>query len=78
MSNILGELTLLFQEYFDDESIILSTQTTSDDIAEWDSLAQVGLILSIEKKFGIKLSGRDVEGLANVGGMIDVIRAKKQ
>lgn len=78
MSNILDELTLLFQEYFDDESIILSTQTTSNDIDEWDSLAQVGLILSIEKKFGIKFSGRDVEGLANVGEMIDVIRAKKQ
>lgn len=78
MIDLFFDLTQLFQEYFDDQSITLKRETTAADIDEWDSLAQVGLILSIEKRFGIRFTGSEVEGLANVGEMIDAIQSKKQ
>ncbi|MGK2227267.1 acyl carrier protein [Devosia sp.] len=78
MSDYLAQLTEMFRAYFDDDQIVLTRETTADDIEDWDSLAQVGLILSIEKRFGIKFTSSDVDGLANVGEMVDLIGAKQQ
>ena len=74
---ILEVLTELFISFFDDDSIQLKINTTAEDIEDWDSLAQVGIILSIEKKFGIKLNSLEVGKLENIGAMIDLIYEKK-
>ena len=78
MSDFLAQLTEIFRAYFDDDQIVLTRATTAEDIEDWDSLAQVGLILSIEKRFGIKFTSSEVDGLANVGEMVDLIGAKQQ
>jgi acyl carrier protein len=74
---ILEVLTELFISFFDEDLIKLKRDTTSEDIEDWDSLAQVGIILSIEKKFGIKLNSLEVGKLENIGAMIDLIYEKK-
>ena len=74
---ILKKLNEIFRSYFDDENISLTESTTANDIDDWDSLAQVGLILSIEKTFLVKFSGVEIEVLANVGEMVELINEKK-
>jgi len=69
--DILSRLTDVFRDVFDDEAIILTRETTADDIEEWDSLNQIKLILACEKAYGIKLRPRDINTLANVGEMVD-------
>lgn len=68
---ILATLTDIFRDVFDDESIVLTRETTAADIEEWDSLNQIKLLLACEKAFGIKLKPRDINTLANVGEMAD-------
>lgn len=68
---ILATLTNIFRDVFDDESIVLTRETTAADIEEWDSLNQIKLLLACEKAFGIKLKPRDINTLANVGEMTD-------
>ena len=72
-SSTIGELTNIFQEYFDDDQIQLTARTTGVDIEDWDSLAQVGLVILIEKKFGLKFSAAEIERLTDIGGMVDLI-----
>jgi acyl carrier protein len=73
---ILQSLTDIFKEFFDDNELILTYESTAEDIEDWDSLAQVGLILSIERTFSLKLNSTEVSKLENVGEMVKLISTK--
>ena len=70
---IVEKLTNVFRDVFDDESIVLTDETTAADIEDWDSLAHITLITSVEEEFNCKFSMKDVLGLKNVGEMIDLL-----
>ena len=74
----LEKMNDIFQTYFDDETIHLQESTTAADIDEWDSLAQVGLILIIERTFSLRFSMDEIDKLANVGEMVALIDAKSE
>ncbi|MEJ0099073.1 MAG: acyl carrier protein [Pseudomonadota bacterium] len=61
----------VFRAVFDDDSLVLTDATTATDIAGWDSLQQVKIILHCEKAFGIRLRARDINGLENISEMTD-------
>lgn len=72
-SEILSKLEQIFRAYFDDNLLSIEETTSAHDIEEWDSLAQVGLVLSIEKEFNIRFSIDEIESLENIGGMVKLI-----
>lgn len=77
MSNkIINNLNKIFRDYFNNNKISLNSKTTSRNIKGWDSLAQISLIILIEKKFKIKFTVKEVESLSNVGDMINLINKK--
>ncbi len=63
----------VFQDVFDDESITVNDETTSDDIEEWDSLEHINLIAAVEQEFGVKFNMGQVVSMKNVGEMVDII-----
>lgn len=71
-----ANLTDIFKDVFDDNSIVLTRETTAADIEDWDSLAQITLLVAIEKEFKINLSLHEVKMLRNVGDMLDIIQLK--
>ncbi len=68
------DLTEIFQDIFDDDTLEINDETTADDIEGWDSLEQINLLVAIEKQFNIKIGLADVSGLENVGAMVDLIQ----
>lgn len=76
-----GELLQAVNEVFVDEldnpAIVLKEDTTANDVAEWDSLSHIQLVVAVEKKFGIRFTAREIQSWKNVGEMIDSIKAKK-
>lgn len=64
----------VFQDVFDDESIEVHDETTSDDIEDWDSLEHINLIAAVEQEFGVKFNMGQVVSMKNVGEMVDIIR----
>lgn len=72
-TEIMAKLNEIFCDVFDDEDIVLTDATNSDDIEDWDSLEQINLLVAIEKQFSIKFSLADVADLENVGSMVDLI-----
>jgi acyl carrier protein len=74
--NTLSKLQAIFQDVFDDETIILTRETTARDIEEWDSLAQINIIVACEAEFKIKFNLNDIAALINVGGMVDLVEGK--
>lgn len=73
---IITILNQIFCEVFDDDTLKISEQTTAKDIEDWDSLAQIDMILQIETEFHIKFELKDVEHMVRVGDMIDSIQSK--
>ena len=76
MSDVHSRLQEIFRDVFDDESLAISRTTYAGDIPDWDSLAQISLVVSIEKEFGITLSLEDMAALKDVGDMLDLIERK--
>jgi len=74
---IYERLNEVFQDVFDDDSITVNENTTSDDIEDWDSLEHINLVSAVEQEFGIKFSMGQVVGMKNVGEMVDIILAKE-
>ncbi len=63
----------VFQDVFDDESIEVNDETTSEDVDGWDSLEHINLIAAVEQEFGVKFSMGQVVSMKNVGEMVDII-----
>ena len=66
----------IFKTVFSDPQLSISAATTASDIDEWDSLAQITLLMSMEQTFGIQFSLDEVEDLQNVGEIVELILAK--
>ena len=66
----------IFQETFEDEEIVLTDDTTAEDIEEWDSLANFNILMEIERKFKISFNLNEIEKLKNIGEMANLILKK--
>jgi len=75
-SETMSALKNIFCDYFD-EDLVIERSTSAKDIDDWDSLAQVGLVLTIEKVFGLRLAKNEIDLLQNIGDMADLIDEKK-
>ncbi|KFF27951.1 acyl carrier protein [Chryseobacterium vrystaatense] len=73
---ILAKLTGIFHDELDNDTIVLSFETTADDIEEWDSLSHIQLIVAVEKAFGVRFTSSEIQSWNNVGEMIDCILTK--
>ena len=74
--DILQELSAVFRDVFDDETITLRPETAADDIAGWDSQAHVTLVVATEMRFGIRFRTSELESLHNVGEFVSLIQAR--
>ncbi len=66
-----------FRQVFDDDSLIVTPATSRRDIADWDSVAHVKLILSLEEEFGIRFSEDEVSSIQTVGELLDAVETHK-
>lgn len=77
-SNSIAErLSRIFREVFDDPSINIRDDMTSQDVDAWDSLTHIHLIFGIEKEFKIVFSvGEAGSSLKNVGELRALVEKK--
>jgi acyl carrier protein len=74
--DMMNELLLIFRDVFDDEEMTIFPEMTAADYKDWDSLAQIQLIVAVERKFNIKFSTDEVLQLKNVGGFAALTESK--
>lgn len=68
--NTMEDLTTVFRNVFEDDEIVLTNETTSNDIDGWDSLSHVVLIIAIENHFNIKFTTKELLTFNNVGDLL--------
>ena len=73
---IYDQLTPIFRDLFDDESLVPAPALTAAEVPEWDSFNHINLIVAIEAKFKIKFQTAELEQLHTVGHLVDLIERK--
>lgn len=59
----------VFREVFDDEQLAVSDQLSPQTYPDWDSFAQVKLIIGLEEEFEIKFQTAEVTQLNTVSSL---------
>jgi acyl carrier protein len=67
----------LFREVFNDDGLILTDETTAEDISGWDSVAHINLMFSIEQAFGVQFSGNQLAELRNIGKLKEFLASER-
>jgi len=75
-NNVLAQMQTIFRDVFDDEGLTIEEKTCANDIEDWDSLAQITLIVAFEKEFKVKFSLQELAILNDVGDMVKLIAGK--
>jgi acyl carrier protein len=74
---ILGKVQDIVRDVIEDEAIVLHMGTTARDVAGWDSLMNIRIILAAEKAFGIKVSTTEIMSLRNVGDFVRLLVSRQ-
>jgi acyl carrier protein len=78
VSDVITDLEQLFREVLDDDRIALRPELRPDDLAEWDSLAHVRLVASIEEHFDISFSIDEITPPETVADLVALIESKRR
>lgn len=72
-SEILNEIQKIFIDILDDDMIVITENTTANDIEEWDSLTHIQIVVGVEKKFRIRFTSKEIQSWNNIGEMMNSI-----
>ena len=72
-TEVLAKVTEILRDEFEDDELEIFDETTAADVEEWDSLAHLSIVHTIEGTFGIKLTMGEIQESKNVGELIDAI-----
>jgi acyl carrier protein len=76
--NTMLQVQEIFRDVFDDKKLLLTPETNSSTIPDWDSLAHMSLVTAIEREFQIRFALGELQALKNVGDMIQLIDKKRK
>lgn len=73
---VMAEVNRVVCDVLNNESIVLSYETTAHDVKDWDSLNHIQIVLAIEKHFKIRFNFVELQKFKNVGEMCDNIASR--
>lgn len=73
---ILERLQEIMADVFDEDDLVVTRDTTAEDVEEWDSLSHIRLMVAIEREFHVKFTNAEIENLESVGDLVDKLKAK--
>lgn len=75
-NEILKRVQEVFRDELELDDLVLTDETTADDVEEWDSLTHVQIVVALEKAFALKFTSREILSWDNVGDLVDCIEKK--
>ena len=73
---IYAQLTTIFHDVFDDDTLVLTPGLTAASVPEWDSFNHVNLIVAVETRLKIKFQTAELESINTVGHLVELIEKK--
>lgn len=76
MLDTLSRLRQVFANVFEQPELQIAESTSAKDIAAWDSLTHVGLMVQVESTFGVRFTSRQLAQISTVGDLVKAIEAQ--
>ncbi|MEY4549571.1 MAG: hypothetical protein RL685_5766 [Pseudomonadota bacterium] len=76
MLDTLKQLQQVFSEVFEQPELQIAESTSAKDIAAWDSLMHVGLMVRVESAFSVRFTSRQLAQISTVGDLVKAIEAQ--
>ncbi len=76
MDNLLPEVQDIFRDVLDQPNLVLTRESSTYTVEDWDSFAHLNIILAIENRFKIKFALGELQDLKNVGDLLDLTQSK--
>ncbi|HLY90927.1 MAG TPA: acyl carrier protein [Acetobacteraceae bacterium] len=73
---ILAEVADVARQVFEDPTLELTMDTTSDDVPRWDSMNHITLVVECESRFDVRFETMAIEELRSVGELVRLIERK--
>ena len=73
---IWDDLTAIFRDTLDNDTLTLTETTTAKDVEGWDSITHVLIVVAVEKKFRVKFTAGEIQQLQNAGDLAALTRRK--
>ncbi len=70
------EIQDVFRRIFGDETLVVSSSTSQEDIEAWDSLEHINILSIIEQKYGIKFDLNEVMEIKTAGDIMQLVSQK--
>ena len=74
--NKIDTIQEIFRDYFDEPTMVITEDTSVNDIEEWDSIAQMNLIVALEKEFNMKFKIDEIAKAISVRVMLEIIETR--
>jgi acyl carrier protein len=69
-------IAAIARDVFDDDGLVLTDSTSADDVPDWDSLAHVNFIYSLEEEFDVQFDEEEFVAFANIGELKQLLAGK--
>ncbi|MDR3530962.1 MAG: acyl carrier protein [Rhodopila sp.] len=77
MAAPLSEITSIIREVLRDNDLEIATTTRFDDLAGWDSMDLVTVVVEVECRFDLQFELAEIDRLVTVGDLLRMIIAKR-
>lgn len=75
-SQLLTTVQDILADILDNPKLALTEASKADDVSDWDSINHVKLLIALEKELNIRFASDEIQGLVNVGALIDLLEKK--
>lgn len=76
LNDIMKQINTIFIELFNDENIVLTEKSDTNEIDAWDSLNHIQVITAVEKHFKIRFELNDLLIFENIGDLCSGVKSK--
>lgn len=74
--DILKRITPVFRRVFEDDGLVVTRELNASQVAKWDSLNHISLVLELESTLGCRFTTDELASMANVGDLVDLLKRK--
>lgn len=75
---VMSRIEPIIRDLFDRYNGPITPSLNAQDIEQWDSLANVQLMVMVEKAFGIRFSTSEISSLKNLGDLAKLCASKSR
>lgn len=75
-NKILEKITPVVREVFENPNMVVTSDLNADNVAEWDSVHHISLIVGIEDLTGLMFTSDELANLKCLGDFVELLSSK--